>query len=951
MPNPAAQVRSTLANEADALPPTDLLALVDDFVLDCAAASSEDAHRLISQLEEDLQEVYREGLVYGTLEQIETFLAVLYHLGPVLPSTAIISWFDLVLRPALREPKLPTQAINHAKELIISSFHKATNASEILLKSIGDFRRRLMDLYLLDAFNEGKGEDILEWAELPREERKKKTLWKHNLEDVLLSFGNERPEDLLDEIDSHFVNPSSRLQLLSLLNMFTNAPSFSKAASVLPKHQLMQHLLWSLLFDSSSTVATLGVTLLVKLLPSIAVRAPDTLKPMLPKLLAILARIMCWKERPASLSLVPSTSIFNPDENQRIDESLERELERETNPSLSLHVLPSIQWERLDMTFNHAASLPPSSRNYFTMLYYLYPSNTLRFLRSPVNYLETAGEESPFIDGWIKTFDQDEIRRRSENLVREHNCHPLIIWRDAVVELEEPEFWLKYEMSRIVSEAPMLDVRNLALAMQTKYAALTQASSAARLSNSTPTPHNFQQLASDPPQEGLMNADAATASSTTVPSRQPSISSALSVTDTTSPRFIQTIDFSSGKAVISLQDMINTTIALRSNLDVEVVHPSGMWKEDLWTTNSIPTSAVASKAPSPDTSKSTSTASSPPGMEHPPSTDSTHTQMQPKEDSNEAHVAQAVSGLQREILLLRNDLNFELWLSRENAKHIGRLYQDRILMRSADAERQGLYNKLRGYRLKVNQLENDKEAQKQSASDMKNKYAEWNIELSQRLKELKDEKKGWMEERKELRRKGEELKAHFEAQAKLLADATKEVFELQTQRKANQHKIDRLHDYEAQISQFLKVRKTWDQDFQTFNAREEDIKLMQAQYKQMQMRVDCLEKTQIESDDTARSQRRQIQNLETRIAHLHEQTLENPSMEFIQNEVAAYSHERGSLKSANEKLRDENAELKDELEELKAMVEVLKAQHTGRRGLVGEPKSPVFAGSPPFGLG
>lgn len=193
MPNIASQVRSTLSKEADALPATDLLTAVDDFVLGCASASLEDSPRLISELEEDLQEIYRDGLVYTTLGQTETFLAVLYHLGPVLPSTAIISWFDLVLRPALREPKLPTQAVSHAKELIISSFHKATNASDAL-KSIGDFRQRLMDLYLLDAFNEGKGEDILEWAELSREERKKRTLWKHNLEDVLLSFGNERPQ-------------------------------------------------------------------------------------------------------------------------------------------------------------------------------------------------------------------------------------------------------------------------------------------------------------------------------------------------------------------------------------------------------------------------------------------------------------------------------------------------------------------------------------------------------------------------------------------------------------------------------------------------------------------------------------------------------------------------------------------------------------------------------------
>jgi hypothetical protein len=63
------------------------------------------------------------------------------------------------------------------------------------------------------------------------------------------------------------------------------------------------------------------------------------------------------------------------------------------------------------------------------------------------------------------------------------------------------------------------------------------------------------------------------------------------------------------------------------------------------------------------------------------------------EDQNQhlpSNVIQAISGLQREVLLLRNELNFELWLSRENVRHIGRLYQDQVLSKNAEAERQGL---------------------------------------------------------------------------------------------------------------------------------------------------------------------------------------------------------------------------------------------------------------------
>jgi hypothetical protein len=131
------------------------------------------------------------------------------------------------------------------------------------------------------------------------------------------------------------------------------------------------------------------------------------------------------------------------------------------------------------------------------------------------------------------------------------------------------------------------------------------------------------------------------------------------VTDATDGlRFLRPIDLSSGRTVISLQDMIDTTVALKSDLDLEVIQPSSSWSP-----------AIFSNTTSLNQSSSSS---------------------QDNDQKTAFMVSQAISGLQREILLLRNDLNFELWLSRENSKHIGRLYQDQILMRTAESERQGL---------------------------------------------------------------------------------------------------------------------------------------------------------------------------------------------------------------------------------------------------------------------
>lgn len=133
-----------------------------------------------------------------------------------------------------------------------------------------------------------------------------------------------------------------------------------------------------------------------------------------------------------------------------------------------------------------------------------------------------------------------------------------------------------------------------------------------------------------------------------------------------------------GRPRISLQDMVSASVALKSSLDVEILGPSATWPPGLF--------------PTATSSPSKGSISLPPENEPPISTSTSLLQPEPRshDDPLPPHVVQAISGLQREVILLRNELNFELWLSRENVRHIGRLYQDRILSKNAEAERQGL---------------------------------------------------------------------------------------------------------------------------------------------------------------------------------------------------------------------------------------------------------------------
>ena len=183
------QLRLYLEGSSQALSAQEVYALVDSFVTEVNA--SDDPESPICNLENELQ-VIRDTLDLSECAQTEALLSVLRRLEPVLSSTSLIStWFDLVLRPALREPNLSHKAITQAKDLVIVALEKPDNRHPEIQ---GEFRRRVLDLYLLDASNEASPEDVLEWADLPREQRDQRKIWKENLEDILVGFGMNQPE-------------------------------------------------------------------------------------------------------------------------------------------------------------------------------------------------------------------------------------------------------------------------------------------------------------------------------------------------------------------------------------------------------------------------------------------------------------------------------------------------------------------------------------------------------------------------------------------------------------------------------------------------------------------------------------------------------------------------------------------------------------------------------------
>ena len=173
----------------------------------------------------------------------------------------------------------------------------------------------------------------------------------------------------------------------------------------------MSSILTSLLVDNSTTVCTIALSVLTKLLPIFAVKASHNLKAMLPRLFAILARIICWQERqPTDASAQEEDSSSDGTSQGDPDEITRQSMQS----SRALNTRADLDWQRLELTFGSAAAPAPSPRRFFTFLYYLYPCNLLSFLRRTAHYLTDAGVESPYSVGWMEALDIDQIKTKSE---------------------------------------------------------------------------------------------------------------------------------------------------------------------------------------------------------------------------------------------------------------------------------------------------------------------------------------------------------------------------------------------------------------------------------------------------------------------------------------------------------------------------------------------------------
>lgn len=669
----------------------------------------------------------------------------------------------------------------------------------------------------------------------------------------------------MQAIDRIFVVKEQRLQILSLLNHYVRQqPPYLWH---ILHTSLIEHLLQCLLLDTSTTVISLALNCIIMVLPHI----PSSARKHLPRLFLIYSRLLCWERcRPAAPKDEPGETDADEDDVDESDDEVE---------SPSAAPVTEEVWDKLGASFDTAESGSPEIIHYFSFLYGLYPLNFMSYIRKPRRYLRKIN--FPRADDF--DFDKRTIRGRSEVFTHLHLLHPGFTQTTIEDELDDDR-WMKIDPADVVAElirlslyitqpgqsvdihaTPSVKATEVPPAyMKTEdipsesllgysdentdshsdLISPTANGSTISLINehiaisTTTLEHNHIEHA-NPVQRAMMHAQAASRS------HSPAFSSPLA-----RPVDHYTYSPTLGAAIPPFPPLSNATAAPSRS------HRNG---------------SIASLQNSTNTGTNTSPRMSPmaPTRDNQPRSPALRPASQT--ESN-------LSFLQREVTLLKNDLNFERYLKQQHLTHIGRLQRKHVREATVEAEYQNLINTNRVLKNRLAEANKAYAALKKETGTSRTQSKKYEAELTVRMRKLKEDERTQLASADSLQSTLTQARTENEALRQLIVDS--EAKELQARQEVSSamiklEQLESLHKKLRELESRLRSYEARELDFE--RAADEKDRLAQ-QLSSAQLRL------QSHDGDTNREREIQdtrIQDLEVKLV-----AMQNPTVGGLEGQLS-----------------------------------------------------------------
>lgn len=558
------------------------------------------------------------------------------------------------------------------------------------------------------------------------------------------------PQDFLTVLDTFFVKAEYRMRTATLLCEFiqTQPPHLYQVLDT----PLFNNLLRCLQLDSSTTVVSLTLTALTMLLPY----SPSSLVPHLPTLFNIYARLLFWHRQHHA----EPTEFSN-------EQAYPKPLVDPTG------------WDTCAFSSDFDGHDIPSLRNYFTILYGLYPINFMDYIRKPHRYLRHAND--PNAD--TVEVQPSEIRHKSEEFRRCHLLHPNFY--HLTIESEKTDYtrWQASEPAEVVAECTALCVTEGQLGpKQTEVVQGThRRSSVFSKEGSNSSIRDFPLLRVVQTDDGTKSGEVSDVDATDPLSR----SAAGGDSPTSAPQT------TASPSQAQVQELMHSNKVIKSGL-----HQSP-------TNDSVALLSLNQQEPA---ARETS------GMSAQPAS-------RPRAESSLSKTEESsqVAQLRGQVLLLQNDLSFERYLKQQHIAHMGELRRREVKESASEAEMQNLINANRNLKVRFEEAKKAEMQVKKESEKSRSLAKKWEADLSTKLKALREEAKKTKARVEELERELEMTKSECDELKRRLC--AYEVRELNWEQNVQSYEVDKA-EMDRLKSELGRLTAT-EREFQ---AREADMK-------------------------------------------------------------------------------------------------------------------------------
>lgn len=506
----------------------------------------------------------------------------------------------------------------------------------------------------------------------------------------------------------------------------------------------------------------------------------------------------------------------------------------------------------------------PELLNYFTYLYGLYPLNFMSYVRKPRKFLK--GLDFPGADDF--DLDQAVIRSRTDQYREVHLMHANFFNLTPEEELADPK-WAKLEPADVVAECNALYSNK-------------------RIVLASPGPPPTGKLPELPPFPPL--------SVQTGPSH-PSGSAPIS------PVASQT----SLRSGISWRDANMNALSTQSTeAESPTMGPQGSDDDTSGTPGRSKQSLSADDFPEPS---------------HGPS-------VRASKDKHDVPPQTNLAYLQREITLLRNDLNFERWHKAQYSQHIGQLSRKNVKDATAEAETLNLINANRALKKQLEHIRNAREATLKDSALTRKQANNMESHMLERLRAMKKEQETWMTEAAELKRLRTEIKQFRELLVACEARELNKSHELELL----QRDLGQLQNEQEQLREAgRRIREYEYREFE-FERAKREVEILQNEKETLQMK---LSRRQQDSERLKHAYTSRISELESHIDSSPESFSPGPSrfssqapsqdtQVLIQRAVAESQAKLTQLKKAHSRLLEKFTDLELEYQSVKSQLDILR---------------------------